>query len=153
MNCACNSWKSGVKTVSISTDNVTAKELLLPPERTPLLATDALFQEALEIMNRMRLGMVCVVDDDRNLQGVITDGDVRRALLRFQGPSGALFSKDALDFAIRDPIVISGETTASDALRLMGEKQVWDLPVVDSGRRLLGVLHLHSITLHLLQSS
>lgn len=139
--------------MSTSIDETTVDDLILPPERTAILPPDALFERALAVMSQCHLGMCCVLDDQKNILGVLTDGDVRRAMLKFQGPSSALFVKDALSYSNANPIKIGYKTSAREALRIMGEKQVWDLPVVDHNEKFLGIVHLHSITMYLLAQS
>jgi arabinose-5-phosphate isomerase len=129
--------------VSTSTNALAVKDVLLPPERIAVVPEQALFKEALEEMQRRRLGIACVVDNDRRLLGIITDGDVRRMLLKDQKPFAALFADDALLHAVRRPTVVAATDRLVDAVTVMEEKGIWDLPVVDDQGRLLGLLHLH----------
>jgi len=50
---------------------------------------------------------------------------------------------DALIHAIRSPITIQPNAPLIEGIELMGEKQIWDLPVVDAKGSLVGLLHLH----------
>ena len=50
-------------------------------ERLPLASVDSTLLEALAVIDRGALSICCLVDDDGRLQGVLTDGDIRRALL------------------------------------------------------------------------
>jgi arabinose-5-phosphate isomerase len=92
-------------------------------------------------MSRKKLGVTTVVEDDR-LVGVISDGDLRR-LLEQRG-------KDALDLRAQDcmtrtPKTIGPEEFAATALARMEEMKITSLVVVDSDRRVRGVVHLHDL--------
>ena len=118
-------------------------DIMLEPEAFPVLSHRVLLKEALEAMGHSGLGIVCIVDEEELLLGIITDGDVRRKLLKVQKPFAAFFVDDALMHAIRTPATITPSRTLIEGIELMGSKQIWDLPVVDQSGRLVGLLHLH----------
>ena len=119
--------------------------------RFPVIAQSVIFKEALEEMGRSRLGIVCIVNDEMRLLGIITDGDIRRKLLKVQKPFSAFFIDDALDHSIRSPATIGPDHTLEEAVVLMEKKQIWDLPVVDDKGLLVGLLHLHAAVQTLLE--
>lgn len=127
------------------------RDVMLQPKQFPVVGEKTLFKEALEEMGRRRLGIACVVDDSMKLLGIVTDGDVRRKLLRVQKPFGALFSDDVLQHAIRNPVATNANDTLVTAVRLMEERQIWDLPVTDDRGVLTGLLHLHPAVRALLE--
>ena len=94
-------------------------------------------------MGKFRLGIVCVVDENEKLLGIVTDGDIRRKLLKVQKPMSAFFIDDVIKHSIKNPITVQPETSLKTAVELMGDKQIWDLPVVDGDGKLKGLLHLH----------
>ena len=110
---------------------------------TPKIAKQTLLKEALEIMDEKKLGIVCIVDDDSQLEGIITDGDIRRMLTKVQKPMAALMSDDVINHAIINPTTVNMNTDLVEAVFIMGNKQIWDLPVVDDNNILKGLLHLH----------
>jgi CBS domain-containing protein len=118
-------------------------EVMMVLERIPVIGETVILKEALEEMGRSRLGIACIVDANNKLLGIITDGDLRRKLLKVQKPFSAFFVDDALDHAIRSPITTGPDDTLVDAIALMEEKQIWDLPVTDVQGKLVGLLHLH----------
>ncbi|MCE2517056.1 MAG: CBS domain-containing protein, partial [Alphaproteobacteria bacterium] len=59
-----------------------------------------------------------------------------------QKPIAALMSDDVINHAMRSPLTVMSTTPLTEAIALMGQKKVWDLPVVDDGK-LTGLLHLH----------
>jgi CBS domain-containing protein len=129
--------------VSISTTDLTVGDVLLPPADVPVVRHKALLKEALEAMTTKRLGIASVLDDDGKLAGIFTDGDIRRMLLRDQKPFPALFADDVLDHAVRAPTTVTPEAPLAEAVSLMEERGIWDLPVVDADGCFMGLLHLH----------
>jgi len=126
-------------------------EIMLPVGKFPVICKTVILKEALEEMGKYKLGIVCIIDDNNTLLGVFTDGDVRRQLLTVQKPFSAFFIDDTLDHAIRSPLTVRVDDQIDFAINLMGEKQVWDLPVIDNDGILVGLLHLHPIVKSLLK--
>ena len=94
-------------------------------------------------MGNSNLGLVCITNSEQCLLGLITDGDIRRKLLRVQKPFSAFFIDDALLHANIDPITCNPNDDLDQIVKLMGDKKIWDLPVVDKNNTLVGLLHLH----------
>lgn len=126
-------------------ETMRVSEVMLPLNRFPIIAEREILKEALEAMGRFRLGIACVVDNNAKLLGILTDGDIRRKLLKVQKPFSAFFIDDALVHAIRTPVTILPTDTLMRAVELMGKKQIWDLPVVNEDGKLVGLLHLHPV--------
>jgi arabinose-5-phosphate isomerase len=122
---------------------ISVSEVMLPLASFPVIPKEMLFKEALEIMGKKHLGIACIVDENSSLLGILTDGDLRRKVLRIQKPFSALLAEDVLDVAITSPLTILEDADLTSAIELMGEKQVWDLPVLNSKFKLVGLLHLH----------
>jgi DeoR family transcriptional regulator, catabolite repression regulator len=118
-------------------------DIMLPLNRFPVISEKMILKEALEVMGSKRLGIACIVNEENRLLGIITDGDLRRKMLRVQKPFSAFFIDDALDHAIQLPITTNPDKTLWFAVEKMEEKQVWDLPVLDGSGVLVGLLHLH----------
>lgn len=93
-------------------------------------------------MSKKGLGMTTVVEDGERLAGIITDGDLRRLMLRQQDGS---FRLTAAEVMTRNPVTISPDGLASAALNLMEQKKITSVVVVDGERRVLGVLHVHDL--------
>ena len=139
---ARNCCRNGERTVSTSTTRTIA-EILLPPEAIPAMPPSTMVKEALEKMSASKLGLACVVDDDGRLIGLFTDGDLRRLLLRSQKPLSALFADDIIDHARREFTSVRADTRIDDALNLLQEREIFDLPVLDDEGHLQGLIHLH----------
>ena len=125
-------------------------KVMLNSGEFPAVQGDTILKEALEEMDSFGLGVVCIVNKDNELLGIITDGDIRRKLLSVQKPLPAFFIDDAINQAIKNPITISSEASLSEGIIIMEENQIWDLPVVSDGE-LVGLLHLHAAIKALLQ--
>lgn len=127
-------------------------EVMISRDHVPVIKEAVILKEALEEMGRTRLGIVCIVNGDNKLLGILTDGDIRRKLLKVQKPFSAFFVDDALNHAILAPITTKLGDTLAHAVDVMEQKQIWDLPVVDDRGLLVGLLHLHPAVQALLRS-
>ena len=120
------------------------KDVMIPIGKFPIIEKTTILKEALTEMGEANLGLVCIVSENKELMGLITDGDLRRKLLKVQKPFSSFFVDDALIHAKKNPITCSPDDELKKIVNLMGEKQIWDLPVVDKNKKLVGLLHLHS---------
>ena len=130
--------------MSIQKNNqMLVSEVMIPLDQMAVIGESVIMKEALEEMGRSHLGIACIVDDKNKLLGILTDGDIRRKLLKVQKPFSALLVDDALEHAIRSPMTTQPDMTLKETVVLMGEKKIWDLPVVNNKGILIGLLHLH----------
>ena len=108
-------------------------------------ARDPLRQVVIE-MTRCPLGAACVLDADGQLAGIITDGDVRRALQKHEDIRGVL----AGEVMTAQPATISPAASIHEALRKMESRnsQISVLPVVDENGLCVGLLRLHDLYQH-----
>src|SRR5262249_19226446 len=111
----------------------------------PTIATGSSWVEVVRAISKGGLGAVCVIDGDGRLAGIITDGDLRRAIEQTSHESLAKLTGD--DFMTRKPVVVTPELLAFDALRLMEDRpsQISVLPVVDGDERCVGLIRVHDI--------
>jgi arabinose-5-phosphate isomerase len=93
-------------------------------------------------MSQKGLGMTTVVEGSGRLVGVLTDGDLRRLM---QKRKGETFELTAGDCMTRNPITIAPDELAGAALRLMEERKITSVVVVDAEHRVHGVVHLHDL--------
>jgi arabinose-5-phosphate isomerase len=130
--------------------DVRNKDVMLDLSRFPVVKPRMYLKEVLEDMTAHVFGIACIVDDDGKLAGIFTDGDMRRLTLRQQKPWSALFVDDIMVHAVKSPKTVPPDGLLVDSIRLMEEKKIWDLPVVDADGKLVGLLHLHQAIKHLL---
>ena len=111
----------------------------------PTISTGASWVEVVRAISKGGLGAVCVVDGDGRLAGIITDGDLRRAIEQTSHDSLASLTGD--DFMTRKPVVATRELLAFDALRLMEDRpsQISVLPVVDKDGICVELIRVHDI--------
>jgi arabinose-5-phosphate isomerase len=93
-------------------------------------------------MSRKGLGLTAVTKPDGKLMGIITDGDLRRVMQRRKQN---VLDLAAIDCMTKKPITLPRTELAATALRLMEEKKITSVIVVDSGGRLEGVVHIHDL--------
>ena len=115
----------------------TVGDLMHRLEEAPLAPLGSGMDAAVAIMTERGMGVVGVVDPAGQLVGVITDGDLRRNLGRLPGA--------VVDEVMsRSPRTVTAQTLAGEAARLMNERRITVLFVVEDGRP-LGVLHVHDV--------
>lgn len=123
-------------------------DLLRGPHTNPIVARTDTFEEALDVMTRNTLGGVNVIDEDRRLVGILTDGDVRRCMQVASGSVGDLLARPIEELMTRDPTSVRADVLAIDALRTMEEhkpRPIFLLPVVDEDGRAVGLVHVHAL--------
>ena len=110
-------------------------------EAAPVVSTAAVMRDVIHEMSSKRLGMTCVVDENRRLVGVFTDGDLRRQMSR----TGNVLELTAGDVMTPNPITIDRQLLAVEALKIMETHKITSVVVVDGARRVDGVVHLHDL--------
>ena len=133
--------------------NILVKDVMLKTDKFPIVYPRNLIIETIEQMNKFGLGIACVVNEKMILKAVFCDGDIRRTLVNKQQSLSSFFIDDILDYSIINYKSVKENTTLYDAVKLMGDLQIWDLPIVDSSSVIKGLLHLHPAILYLLESS
>src|SRR5690606_32053353 len=111
-------------------------------EEIPRVPAEASLADALMEMSRKRLGMTAIVDGDDRLVGLYTDGDLRRTLA---DPSVDVHRARIADVMTRSPVVIEADALASEAARLMEDRKITMLVVLDRDRHVVGALNIHDL--------
>ena len=118
------------------------KDLMLSdPEKLPIVHENDTFTNVIETISKFKLGMAMIVDDSGKLAGVLTDGDIRRTLIKYPD-TVSLLIKDVMTV---NPKRISGDEYAASALHLMEKYSITALAVVDNSDKPIGVIHIHDI--------
>ncbi|MCD7879632.1 MAG: KpsF/GutQ family sugar-phosphate isomerase [Candidatus Gastranaerophilales bacterium] len=118
------------------------KDLMLKDKSLlPIAHEDDTFLETVDLISKKRLGCALIVNSDNKLTGLITDGDIRRVLLRY--PDVSILSNKMV--MTRNPKVISGADMASKALALMEKYSITSLAVCDENNSPIGILHIHDL--------
>jgi arabinose-5-phosphate isomerase len=121
---------------------VTVAQVMHSEEDVAWAMPDSSMKSVLIAMNQYPLGAACVRGADGELTGLITDGDLRRALQVIDD----IREVKAEDVMTRQPIMVGPEASLQEALRLMEDRpsQISVLPVVDGGR-CVGLVRLHDL--------
>jgi arabinose-5-phosphate isomerase len=107
----------------------------------PCVTQDLPMREVIPIISGKRLGMTAVTDGEGRLTGVITDGDLRRALQRWPD----LLEHPAQAIMTRGPKCIGKGELAARAVQVMEQHTITSLLIVDGGGQPEGVIHLHDL--------
>lgn len=118
------------------------KDVMRTGDELPVVAPGTLLTDALLVMNGKRMAMAAVVDAERRLAGIFTDGDLRRLFARGQFNLAEL-TIDAV--MTRTPRTVSAEALAVEALRIMEEHKIIQLIAMDTAGRVAGAIHLHDL--------
>lgn len=111
-------------------------------EGIPSVPPNASLTQALVEMTRKHLGMTAVVDADRHLLGVFTDGDLRRAL---DDDDVDLRGATVAELMTRGPKTIGADKLAIEAAQLMEKHQIHALLVVNDQQQVVGALNIHDL--------
>ena len=115
---------------------------LMQKENLPTISKDAKLKDAILSISEGRLGTTLIVDENAKLLGLLSDGDVRRALLS----DSFSLEDEVLKYATLNPMTCqNAEMLASDALVLIEEKKIQLLVVTDKNKNIKGVLHIHTL--------
>lgn len=120
-------------------------DLMHAGAENPTIRIGAPWVEVVRSISKGGQGAVSVVDDEGRLVGLVTDGDLRRAIQRSDHASLEHLKCD--DLMTRNPVVASPDLLAYDALRLMEDRpsQISVLPVVGADRICVGLIRLHDV--------
>jgi arabinose-5-phosphate isomerase len=111
-------------------------------DRAPRVLPTAKMPDVIYEMSRKGLGLTAVTEANGKLLGLITDGDLRRVMQKRQHE---VLDLTAADCMTRNPVTLSRRELAASALRLMEEKKITSVIVVDSAGRFEGVVHVHDL--------
>ncbi len=121
---------------------LTVEDLMHGGDVIPSVHNDILMKEAIIEISSKRLGITSVVDDNRKLVGVITDGDLRRGLEKW---GEDFFSLKAGDVMTHRPKTIKKNVLAAKAVAMMEKYSITVLVVADEEATIEGIIHLHDL--------
>jgi arabinose-5-phosphate isomerase len=115
---------------------------LMQKKNLPIINKNAKVKDAILSISEGRLGTVLVIDDNDKLIALMSDGDIRRALLK----DDFSLEDNILQYATINPMICEDEDMlASEALILIEEKKIQLLVVTDKNKKIKGVLHIHTL--------
>ena len=118
----------------------TVEDVLKIRGRNPLVKEDTPVRKALFIMTDSRMGSTSVINEKGNLVGIITDGDIRRLLEK----SADFLDKPVGNYMTENPTTIDPDRLAAEALKIMENREINDLPVVEEGKP-VGMLNFQDL--------
>lgn len=117
------------------------EQLMHGGEATPVVSRSTPMRDVIYEMSRKGLGMTTVLEEDRRLAGIITDGDLRRHMSR----SSDTIERSAHEVMTINPVTIARSTLAVEALHILEQRKITAIVVVDAEGRAEGVVHLHDL--------
>lgn len=122
------------------------KDLMNTGIDLPVISKDENIEDVIIMMTNKNMGAVCISENGEiydKLIGIITEGDIRRALMKKE----MFFTYKAKDIMTKDPITILEDDMAFDALNLMENRKskINVLPVIDKDKNVVGLLRLHDL--------
>ena len=117
------------------------RDIMRTGDRMAVIGEEMAVREALFAITKAQAGATHVVDRRGRLVGIVTDGDLRRAIMRDE----KVLSRPVREIMTKNPITIGPDRLAAEALRLMRERQIDDLPVVDEEGRPVGMLDVQDL--------
>ena len=115
---------------------LSAKDVMVSGDEMPIINFDELSKDVIKIISEKGLGVTFVKDKDNKVIGLITDGDIRRAIDK----SNYFFDMIAGDFMNRDFISVTPDDLASECLKIMAEKKIGCLAVMQE-KDLVGIIN------------
>ncbi len=120
----------------------TAQDVMIT-ENLPLLTADMHLGEAIINVSKGKLGMGVAMKDNR-IEGLITDGDIRRAMEKWQAE---FFDRTVSDIMTRTPKTVSPQTKIADIQKLMNRHKIHNVLVADNDNHLLGIVDRYACVL------
>jgi arabinose-5-phosphate isomerase len=117
------------------------REVMFTDDHIPMVLLGSKVPQALKEMDAKGIGATLVVGKDRKLHGILTDGDLRRALLNHKSVHSLKVEK----IMTPSPKIIDENQTAAEALGIMELYEITHLCIVDTHHRVKGLVHLHDL--------
>lgn len=121
---------------------ITVDSIMRSGMDVPMVALNASHEMVVEEIGRKKLGFTAVCEDDGKLRGIITDGDLRRALSKYRDQ---VFEKTARDIMTIAPKTIAAQSLAVEALKMMEKYSISDLMIIDNNERPVGLIDLKDL--------
>ncbi len=117
------------------------KDVMHTGKRMPIVSITASLKEAIVEINNKGFGFTLIVDKKERLTGIITDGDLRRLLIK--GPD--VHEAKVTDCMTKNPLTIGKEALAAQAITTMEKRAITALAIINSRRKPIGIVHLHDL--------
>lgn len=121
---------------------IRVKDLMTIGDSVPLVYPSVKMTEAVIEISSKRLGLTVVIDEDKKILGIITDGDLRRGIEKW---GKDFYDLRASDVMIKNPKTITEDELAAKALSIMEKYSITSLVVPDYEGKVKGIIHIHDI--------
>ena len=114
---------------------------LMISENLPLSKENDLFTDVIQVISDHKLGIAIITDENGVLTGVLTDGDIRRNLIKYKDVQGL----KVIDAMTKSPKTVKADSYAASALHLMEKYSITALPITDENGIPKGIVHVHDL--------
>lgn len=117
------------------------EELMIQGESLPLASEEDLFTDVIQLISEKKLGIAVLTDKTGIMTGILTDGDIRRTLIKYNNVQG-LKAKEVMTV---NPKTVLPDDLAAKALNLMEKYSITALAIMDESKKPVGILHIHDL--------
>ena len=119
---------------------IKVKDVMRTGENIPSISIKCSLKDAIEEITNKKVGFTSIVNNQNKLVGILTDGDLRRAIL-----NGKNIGSSIEDCMTKDPITLNGSEMAIEAVNIMEKFKVSCFLIVDEDREVIGMLNLNNL--------
>lgn len=116
-------------------------DMMIVGSALPIVEENTTFQKTISLISEKKLGAAIIINNSGEMTGVLTDGDIRRIILKYENTSGLL----AKDVMTRNPKTIKKTDLAAKALNIMEKHSITSLVVCDEENHPVGMIHIHDL--------
>ena len=126
---------------SLSIQLKTVEDLMITGKKIPYIYENKKMNDALKVISEKKLGVLIIINKKKQIKGIITDGDIKRALQK----NTNLHKLIVKNVMTKKPICIDKDMLAAKALSIMNEKKITSLCVTNKIKKTIGLIHIHNI--------
>ena len=116
-------------------------DLMITGDRIPIVNENNTFHDTIQLISAKKLGCAIIVNDNGVMKGILTDGDIRRTLLKYTN-TATLLAKDVMT---QNPKVVLHNDLAARALHIMEKHSITALAVCNEENIPVGIIHIHDL--------
>tara|TARA_B100001540_G_scaffold248611_1_gene224231 strand:- start:241 stop:1206 length:966 start_codon:yes stop_codon:yes gene_type:complete len=126
---------------SLSIQLKTVEDLMITGKKIPFINENRNMKNALKIISEKKLGVLIIINKKKQIKGIITDGDIKRAVQKNHNLQKLTIKK----IMTKKPICVDKNMLAAKALSIMNEKKITSLCVTNKMKKTIGLIHIHNI--------
>ncbi len=117
------------------------EDLMIQGDNLPVVASNLSFKEAINLISEKGLGLAVILDTQNRLEGILTDGDIRRTVQKYDNTSNLTVE----EVMTRNPKTVKKDDLAAQALQIMEMHSITALTVVSEDDKFEGIIHIHDL--------